>query len=278
MSEPQSPELNPQHVRAALAAARADVLGSLEKGKSLPQAEILELRRTVDEAISAYESLLKAAPAERRPELEHTLGRQVIDLRRVAAMVPQMASGTATKHSADKVPGGGQPFIETRPPPRWATVQTAPSVRAHGHLKPGDEVDAWCGVCGGLRAHNIVAMIGKEPKQVLCQACGARHGYRLTPARSKPADQPAAPKQTVQASKRKKTPQEMQEERRQQELSRLKAELDAAQGVIAFDQRRRYKAGEIIDHPEYGRGKIETALKSSIVVRFATGRRSLVLK
>ena len=80
------------------------------------------------------------------------------------------------------------------------------------------------------------------------------------------------------SAKHKKSTEQMQEERRQKELASLADELAAAPAVIPFDPRRRYRAGEIIEHTGYGRGKIETALKSSIVVRFATGRRSLILK
>ena len=42
-----------------------------------------------------------------------------------------------------------------------------------------------------------------------------------------------------------------------------------------FDPKERYKAGEIIVHPEYGRGKIENVLRSSLLVRFS-GRRPQV--
>jgi hypothetical protein len=118
-------------------------------------------------------------------------------------------------------------------------------------------------------------MVDRQPKQVVCQSCGARHGYRQTPARQKPSED--APTRTV-AGKPRKTAEQLQEERRRDELNKLRDEVISAKDVIAFDARRRYKAGEIIDHPDYGRGKIETALKLSIVVRFTTGRRSLVLK
>ena len=39
----------------------------------------------------------------------------------------------------------------------------------------------------------------------------------------------------------------------------------------AFDPKARYRAGEIISHPEFGRGKIETVLRSSLLVRFSIG-------
>jgi hypothetical protein len=41
--------------------------------------------------------------------------------------------------------------------------------------------------------------------------------------------------------------------------------------VRVFDPKERYKAGEIIVHAEYGRGKIENVLRSSLLVRFPIG-------
>jgi len=40
----------------------------------------------------------------------------------------------------------------------------------------------------------------------------------------------------------------------------------AAQDVRRFDPKERYKAGEIISHPVYGRGKIENVLRSNEVI------------
>ena len=56
-------------------------------------------------------------------------------------------------------------------------------------------------------------------------------------------------------------------------------EVAAAATVRIFDPKERYKAGEIIVHPEYGRGKIENVLRSSLLVRFPIGGlKSLMLQ
>jgi hypothetical protein len=44
-----------------------------------------------------------------------------------------------------------------------------------------------------------------------------------------------------------------------------------AEHIRTFNARERYKVGEIISHPEYGRGKVETVLRSSLLARFPTG-------
>ena len=48
----------------------------------------------------------------------------------------------------------------------------------------------------------------------------------------------------------------------------LAEEVAAAPTVRVFDPKERYKAGEIIAHPVYGRGKIENVLRASLLVRF----------
>src|SRR6185503_2193850 len=59
--------------------------------------------------------------------------------------------------------------------------------------------------------------------------------------------------------------------RRAAELRALGEEVAAAATVRVFDPKERYKAGEIISHPEFGRGKIENVLRSSLLVRFPIG-------
>ena len=38
-----------------------------------------------------------------------------------------------------------------------------------------------------------------------------------------------------------------------------------------FDPKERYRPGDIISHLEYGRSKVETVLRSSLIVRFPNG-------
>jgi hypothetical protein len=61
-------------------------------------------------------------------------------------------------------------------------------------------------------------------------------------------------------------------------LRALGRELADAPQVRNFDARERYRVGEVIAHPEFGRGKVETVLRSSLLVRFpAGGLKSLML-
>ena len=287
MSEQQSPPgnesgpLTAAQVRANLAAVRAELLASLEQGqeKRLSPAEITQLRGMVNEAIQGYQDLLAAAPAGERAEIEHTLGRAVIDLRRTAGRFPQFSSGTATTISVDRIPGGGQPFIETRAPGRsiLGSGHKGPKRGEAPKVTPGSEVEAWCGPCGGLRSHNVFAVVDNQPKQVICQSCGARHGFRLTPARAKPKDD-EAPKPVDVPYKPRKTPEQLADERRQKESDKLREQLAVVETVVPYDPKRRYKAGQVVEHPEHGRGKIENVLRASMLVRFPVGLRTVALK
>jgi hypothetical protein len=99
---------------------------------------------------------------------------------------------------------------------------------------------------------------------VVCQACNARHGYRTTPARARPSHgaQMQSPQETEAARKA---------EQKAEELRALGRELAESTQVRPFDARDRYRVGEVISHPEFGRGKVETVLRSSMLVRFPNG-------
>jgi hypothetical protein len=121
-----------------------------------------------------------------------------------------------------------------------------------------------------MKTHVIAAMVGDEPAQVVCQACGKSHKYRPGPP-----DKPKKPAPSRGAYKPSAT--EMEAQRKTEEKKKLLAEIESAEVVRPFTPRERYKAGEIIDHPEHGRGKIESVLPRSLMVRFAVGLRPVKL-
>jgi hypothetical protein len=111
-------------------------------------------------------------------------------------------------------------------------------------------------------------MVGDQPAQVVCTRCGSRHKFRTAPARGKKP--PVAVEKT-------QTQSVAPTDRRLQEKNALVAELRAADNVKPFSPKDRYKVGEIIDHPEHGRGKIENTLSRSLLVRFPSGLRPIKL-
>jgi hypothetical protein len=110
-------------------------------------------------------------------------------------------------------------------------------------------------------------MVGTTPKQVLCQVCSSRHAFRTESARPRGRAGAGA---AADADSRGR-PVDPEAQRRAAELRALGEEVAAADKVRPFDPKERYKAGEIISHPEFGRGKVENVLRSSLLVRFPIG-------
>ncbi len=217
----------------------------------------------VERLSKRYRDLAAAGPESERDTLERKLGRRVTDLRRLASTLPRIGA-IASEQTGDQASACPSEVQERR-----ITGVSWRSEAGLGFVLPpalrvGGEVDAWCGPCDGLTTHHIIAMVDQIPKQVVCQACGGRHGFRITPARKSTAEsaKPTTPKESEAARKA---------EHKAEELRALGREVAESTQVRVFDARDRYKVGEIISHPEYGRGKVETVLRSSMLVRFPNG-------
>jgi hypothetical protein len=198
-----------------------------------------------------------------RAVIERKLGRRVTDLRRMASTLPRIGA-IASEHTGDQATAGPSKVQERRiTGVSWRSEARLGEAIAPA-LRVGGEVDSWCGPCESITTHNIIAMVSDTPKQVVCQSCGGRHGFRMTPAR-KPAAESTNPE----------TPQESEAvrkaEKKAEELRSLGRELAEATQVRVFDAHDRYKVGEILSHPIFGRGKVETVLRSSLLVRFPNG-------
>jgi hypothetical protein len=208
-----------------------------------------------------YRELLQGLSAGEQMRAERLLGRRVVDLKRMASMLPKVPAAN-TESTPDRVAGGGAPGERRITGVSWTNDRRAAPRKAG----VGSDIESWCGRCGETTTHSIVAMVGDEPKQVLCQVCGSRHAHRTGPTRQKPAAGAAA-----EADDRPRGGNDPEARRKAAELRALGEEVAAATTVRAFDPKERYKAGEIIAHPEYGRGKVENVLRSSLLVRFPIG-------
>jgi hypothetical protein len=208
-----------------------------------------------------YRALLQSLPPGEQMRAERALGRRVMDIKRLASLLPKVPAAS-TESTPDRVAGGGAPGERRITGVSWSHERRAPAARPG----VGGDVESWCGRCGETTTHSIVAMVGDEPKQVLCQVCGSRHAHRVGPARQPKA---AAPGADVADDKPRAADPEAK--RRAAELRALGEEVSAATQVRVFDPKQRYKAGEIIAHAEFGRGKVENVLRSSLLVRFPIG-------
>jgi hypothetical protein len=146
---------------------------------------------------------------------------------------------------------------------------TPPRRSASRSLSVGGEVEAWCGKCKESRAHTIVVVHEGRPYKVQCVHCRSQHGYRSEPTARGSGGTVAksAPARVVDADAA----------RRRVEREKLAAELSgtAADSVRSFDPAAIYKTGQVIDHPKYGRGRIESITRGSLLVRFVDGLRPI---
>ena len=226
----------------------------------------------VERLSQRYRTLLASLSPAEQMSAERALGRRVVDLKRLASLLPKVPAAS-TESTPDRAAGGGAPEGRRITGVSWTHQRGAP---AAGKQRVGSDVESWCGRCGELTTHSIVAMVGDEAKQVLCQVCGSRHTHRTTAARR--ASAASGTGGAVETEERGR-PVDPEAKRRAAELRALGEEVAASTEVRLFDPKERYKAGEIIAHPEYGRGKIENVLRSSLLVRFsAGGLKSLMLR
>ena len=236
----------------------------------------LEMGTKVNALSDAYKAFVLSLDAHDRGVAEKRLDRRMMDLRRQAARLTQRVSGRTTNMAKD---AGSVPFLLQRDPGRSFDFERAVP---KGHYTVGGEVEAWCGKCKDLREHRIVAMVGPDPKQVVCGMCGSRHNFRTdVPARRRNA---AAETENTEnyaepyamAAPRRAADREAELYR--ENKRKLQVELAAVENPRVFDPKQRYKAGEVIQHPELGRGKVESVLRSSMLVRFFEGLRPVNLQ
>jgi hypothetical protein len=216
----------------------------------------------VERLSQRYRALLASLSPGEQMSAERALGRRVVDLKRMASLLPKVPAAT-TESTPDRAVGGGAPEGRRITGVSWSHERVAPK-----KVGVGADVESWCGRCAELTTHSIVAMVGDEPKQVLCQVCGSRHAHRTAAARR--ATTGANPAGGGEIEERGR-PVDPEAKRRAAELRALGEEVAAAPDVRLFDPKERYKAGQIIAHPEFGRGKIENVLRSSLLVRFPVG-------
>ena len=195
-------------------------------------------------------------------KVDRTLGRRVVDVKRLASLLPKVAKA-ANDSTPDRVAGVSSVGERRITGVSWMHGRAVPT----GRLSVGGEIDAWCGKCGEITNHHIVALVGSDPKQVLCQVCNSRHAYRTAAARRSSAEE--APAGVSESRPRGVDPEAAKRAAQLRELAR--GSRTPPSRSSRFDPKQRYRVGDIISHPEYGRGKIESVLRSSLLVRFAIG-------
>ncbi len=243
----------------------SDVVASaLESGDRYQQYEAGALLPAL---VDRYAKLLAETTEAEHAQIERTIGRMLTDLRRQASALAKQVSGQRVEKAAD----AGQPFLLSRPQAVSGYRDGPRTPRHKPKYAVGGEVEAWCGKCKELRNHDIVAVIEGLPKQVLCTFCKSRHGYRTEPARASGLEESAAKSVPMMSSGRSGG----KNDKATKERLQLERELLDAVSTPTFDPRDNFKPGQIIAHPKWGRGKIESVLRGSLLVRFLDGLRQV---
>jgi hypothetical protein len=214
----------------------------------------------VERLSARYRQMLQSLSPAEQMRAERALGRRVVDIKRLASLLPKVPA-MSSESTPDRAAGASAPGERRITGVSWSHDRRAPAAGPG----VGGDVESWCGRCGETTTHSIVAMVGQDPKQVLCQVCGSRHTHRTGPARQKPAGAAAS------AADERPRALDPEAQKRAAGLRALGEEVAAAAAVRVFDPKERYRAGEIIVHAEFGRGKIENVLRSSLLVRFPIG-------
>ncbi|MFH0902786.1 MAG: hypothetical protein V2A73_19320 [Pseudomonadota bacterium] len=230
------------------------------------QSMMLATRARVDDLARRYREFLAAIEDEKdRDEVDRTLGRQVGDLQKLAATLPAPPVGKPVELAHDDEFMATRAPTSSRPP-----VNPGADAPPRGDVVPryrvATEVESWCGPCATITTHVIAAIVNDLPAKVVCQACGSRHNYRaISPIKAKKP--PSSP--GIQVTK------DVHQDKRARERAILLDELQQAANVRAYSPRERFRSGEVMEHPEHGRGKVESVLPRSLLVRFAGGLKSV---
>jgi hypothetical protein len=119
-------------------------------------------------------------------------------------------------------------------------------------LKPGENIDSWCGECKSILPHTIETLKGDKPARVQCNTCNAHHAYK--------AKEPAARTGKPRAS-------------------RYETLLKGKDKAVArsYSTKDTYSPGDVMEHPTFGFG-VATAVRDAtkIEVLFENGPKVLV--
>ena len=124
-------------------------------------------------------------------------------------------------------------------------------------LRPGDHTETYCGRCKAERSHQVVALNADgTPANVICRTCGNQHRYREK-------------KETSASTPARATGR------------RVRANAEPVQEAPAgparpYSPKEAYSAGEWVDHPKFGQGKVVQARSGKVEVRFESGVRLLL--
>jgi hypothetical protein len=136
----------------------------------------------------------------------------------------------------------------------------------------GKNIDALCTRCGLTLAHIVLYEVGGVVQGVKCKTCGAEHRYRgPKPGRQRDI---ATERRSARVAPKAKRPVRPADARLWEQRNAA-----AAPDAIVWDYKltERYEKGDVIAHPQFGRGFVETITADSMEVLFREGRKALAM-
>jgi len=136
----------------------------------------------------------------------------------------------------------------------------------------GKNIDDFCTRCGLTLAHVVLYEVKGAVRGVKCKTCGSEHRYRG----AKQERQPVTARGRLNPQVASGTPRPVRPaDARLWERRNTAAAPDA--DAREYKRTERYEKGEVIAHPKFGRGFVETTTTDSMKVLFQEGRKTLVM-
>lgn len=129
----------------------------------------------------------------------------------------------------------------------------------------GGFIATYCTRCRLDLGHTIIAMTGEKIVRVKCRTCGSEHNYREKTKKKTPT--PETGKRSVKRESLIKSPE------KQWEAAMAKA---SGEEEILYDMGRKYREGEIVSHPTFGKGVVVKRAEKKVTILFKEQERTLV--
>jgi len=136
----------------------------------------------------------------------------------------------------------------------------------------GKNIDAFCSRCQLTLAHIVLYEVGGAVHKVKCKTCGTEHRYH-GPKPEKKREVPTERRHGGAAATAKR-PVRPADARQWEQRNTA-----AAPDVVTWDYKltERYEKGDVISHPQFGRGFVEKITSDSMEVLFREGRKQMAM-
>ena len=136
----------------------------------------------------------------------------------------------------------------------------------------GKNIDAFCSHCKLQLAHIVLYEVGGTVHGVKCKTCGSEHRYH-GPRPEKRREVPAERRPGRETSRMPRPVRPV--DARQWEQKNASTTSDAV--VWDYKWTENYEKGDVIAHPQFGRGFVEKVSADSMEVLFREGRKQMAI-